>query len=81
VRLKDPLCKVETDDANLFHGCPLRSWDAKTSPPWHTAMPSGGGIHSITYLTVQICEASSHVGDVASINRPLVRVRICTPRP
>src|SRR3954466_10092450 len=21
---------------------PLRSWDAKTSPPWHIAMPSGG---------------------------------------
>ena len=47
MRLKGPLCKVETDDANLFHGCPLRSWDAQTSPPWHIAMPSGGGIHSI----------------------------------
>jgi hypothetical protein len=35
VRLKGPLCKVETDDANLFHGCSLRSWDAKTSPLWH----------------------------------------------
>ena len=33
VRLKRPLCKVETDDVNLFHGCPLRSWDAQTSPP------------------------------------------------
>ncbi|VTZ51642.1 conserved hypothetical protein [Methylocella tundrae] len=27
VRLKRPLCKVDADDANLFHGCPLRSWD------------------------------------------------------
>ena len=26
----------------LFH-----SWDAQTSLPWHIAMPSGGGIHSI----------------------------------
>jgi hypothetical protein len=24
VRLKGPLCKVETDDASFFHGCPLR---------------------------------------------------------
>src|SRR3984957_15535553 len=47
MHLKAPLCKVETDDANFFHGCPLHSWDAQTSPPWHTAMPSGGGIHSI----------------------------------
>src|ERR1700677_398225 len=47
MRLKAPLCKVETDDANFFHGCPLHSWDAQTSPPWHIAMPSGGGIHSI----------------------------------
>src|SRR3954452_12226086 len=42
MRLEGPLCKIETDNANLFHGCPLRSWDAKTSPPWHIAMPSGG---------------------------------------
>src|SRR3984957_7118708 len=42
MHLKAPLCKVETDDANFFHGCPLHSWDAQTSPPWHTAMPSGG---------------------------------------
>src|ERR1700722_2474263 len=47
MRLKAPLCKVETDDANFFHGCPLHSWDAQTSPPWHIAMPSGGRIHSI----------------------------------
>ena len=47
MRLKAPLCKVETDDANFFHGCPLHSWDAQTSPPWRIAMPSGGGIHSI----------------------------------
>ena len=68
-RLKEPLCKRETDDADLFHGCPLRSWDAKTSAPWHIAMPSGGGIHSInhfrdnTYVTsdntyVTICQQS-----------------------
>src|SRR3984957_6726787 len=50
MRLKAPLCKVETDDANFFHGCPLHSWDAQTSPPWHIAMPSGGGIHSINRL-------------------------------
>ena len=25
VRLKRPLCKVETDDASFFHRCPLRS--------------------------------------------------------
>src|SRR3954467_10710388 len=42
MRLEGPLCKIETDDANLFHGCSLRPWDAKTSPPWHIAMPSGG---------------------------------------
>src|SRR5215217_3266708 len=42
MRLEGPLCKIETDNANLFHGCSLRSWDAKTSPPWHIAMPSGG---------------------------------------
>src|SRR4051794_27052410 len=36
MRLEGPLCKIETDNANLFHGCSLRSWDAKTSPPWHT---------------------------------------------
>src|SRR3982751_6113553 len=42
MRLERPLCKIETDNANLFHGCSLRSWDAKTSPPWHIAMPSGG---------------------------------------
>src|SRR3954452_20078798 len=42
MRLEGPLCKIETDNANLFHGCPLRSWDAKASPPWHIAMPSGG---------------------------------------
>src|SRR5271163_3018801 len=47
MQLKAPLCKVETDNANFFHGCPLHSWDAQTSPPWHIAMPSGGGIHSI----------------------------------
>ena len=50
MRLKAPLCKVETDDASFFHGCPLHSWDAQTSPPWHIAMPSGGGIHSIKPL-------------------------------
>src|SRR3954447_21276552 len=33
MRLEGSLCKIETDNANLFHGCPLRSWDAKTSPP------------------------------------------------
>src|SRR5208283_2931066 len=48
-RLKSPLCKVETDNANLFHGCLLRSWHAQTSPPWHITMPSRGGIHSITF--------------------------------
>src|SRR5215203_3266246 len=42
MRLEGPLCKIETDNANLFHGCSLRSWDAKTSPPWHIVMPSGG---------------------------------------
>src|SRR3954447_10159785 len=42
MRLERPLCKIETDNANLLHGCSLRSWDAKTSPPWHIAMPSGG---------------------------------------
>src|SRR3954451_5303746 len=42
MRLEGPFCKIETDNANLFHGCSLRSWDAKTSPPWHIAMPSGG---------------------------------------
>src|SRR4051812_17990687 len=42
MRLEGPLCKIETDNANLVHGCPLRSWDAKPSPPWHIAMPSGG---------------------------------------
>src|SRR4051794_16874717 len=42
MRLEGPLCKIKTDNANLVHGCPLRSWDAKTSPPWHIAMPSGG---------------------------------------
>src|SRR5215213_10046154 len=42
MRLEGPLCKIETDNANLLHGCSLRSWDAKTSPPWHIAMPSGG---------------------------------------
>src|SRR3954452_12816228 len=42
MRLEGPLCKIKTDNANLFHGCPLRLWDAKTSPPWHIAMPSGG---------------------------------------
>src|SRR4051812_32032001 len=42
MRLEGPLCKIETDNANLVHGCSLRSWDAKTSPPWHIAMPSGG---------------------------------------
>src|SRR3954451_18454319 len=42
MRLEGPLRKIETDNANLFHGCSLRSWDAKTSPPWHIAMPSGG---------------------------------------
>ena len=47
-RLKGLLCKVETDDANFLHRCSLRSWDAQASPPWHIAMPSGRGIHSIT---------------------------------
>src|SRR4051794_34288996 len=42
MRLEGPLRKIETDNANLAHRCPLRSWDAKTSPPWHIAMPSGG---------------------------------------
>src|SRR4051795_91005 len=42
MRLEGPLCKIETDNANLVHGCSLRLWDAKTSPPWHIAMPSGG---------------------------------------
>src|SRR3954449_1495789 len=42
MRLEGPLCKIEADNANLFHGCSLRPWDAKTSPPWHIAMPSGG---------------------------------------
>src|SRR3954464_127162 len=42
MRLEGPLCKIEADNANLFHGCSLRPWDAKTSPPWHIAMPSEG---------------------------------------
>src|SRR3954452_3462758 len=42
MRLEGPLRKIETDNANPFHGCSLCSWDAKTSPPWHIAMPSGG---------------------------------------
>src|SRR3954467_15487993 len=42
MRLEGPLCKIKTDNANLLHGCSLRSGDAKTSPPWHIAMPSGG---------------------------------------
>src|SRR3954471_12999056 len=42
MRLERPLCKIKTDNANPFHGCSLCSWDAKTSPPWHIAMPSGG---------------------------------------
>jgi hypothetical protein len=55
VPLNGPLCKVETDDANLFRGRPLRSWDAKTSPPWHIAMPSGGGIYSINHTRDTTC--------------------------
>jgi len=55
MQLKSPLCKVDTDDVNLFHGCPLRLWDAFTSPPWHIAMPSGGGIHSIRNRTRESC--------------------------
>src|SRR3954451_9335525 len=42
MRLERPLCKIKTDNANLLHGCSLRSWDPKTSPPCHIAMPSGG---------------------------------------
>jgi hypothetical protein len=54
MRLKASLCEVKTDDANFFHGCPLHSWDAQTSPPWHIAMPPGGGIHSINQDPVRL---------------------------
>ena len=50
MHLKAPLCKVETDDANFSMDALFHSWDAQTSPPWHIAMPSGGGIHSINRL-------------------------------
>src|ERR1700722_4596288 len=63
MRLKAPLCKVETDDANFFHGCPLHSWDAQTSPPWHTAMPSGGGIHSINQTQILRVIRTRLIGD------------------
>ncbi len=35
VRLKGSLCGVETDNANSLHECPLRAWDAQTSPASH----------------------------------------------
>jgi hypothetical protein len=47
VKLKDPLCKVHANNANFIHGCSLLQVTLQTSL-WHIAMPSGGGIHSIT---------------------------------
>src|SRR3954454_3384586 len=49
MRLEGPLCKIKTDNANLFHGCSLRSWDAKTSPPWHTRCRQEG--HPLHHLS------------------------------
>jgi hypothetical protein len=44
--LKNVLGQIDPDYGNLFHGHP--SYVAiLTSPPWHIAMPSGGGVHTI----------------------------------
>ena len=49
VKLKAALRQIDPDDVNLFHGC-LLLWGLVTPPPWHTAMPSGGGVHSINFV-------------------------------
>ena len=48
-------------------GCPLPSWDAQTSPPWHIAMPSGGGIHSIDQTLLPKTGASAAPVDVGDM--------------
>src|SRR5919199_3008214 len=71
MRLEGPLCKIKTDNANLFHGCSLRSWDAKTSPPWHIAMPSGGASTPSSIARARQPTADL-IGEVlAELQRPL----------
>ena len=48
VKLKAALRQIDPDDVNLFHGRLLLR-GLVTPPPWHTAMPSGGGVHSINF--------------------------------
>src|SRR3954451_13606788 len=71
MRLEGPFCKIETDNANLRHGCSLRSWDAKTSPPWHIAMPSGGA--STPSLVARARQPTADlIGErLAELERPL----------
>ena len=45
VKLKTALRQIDPDDVNLFHGRLLLR-GLVTPPPWHIAIPSGGGVHS-----------------------------------
>jgi hypothetical protein len=47
VKLKNPLCKVDSDNGNFIHGCLLLQVTFSPTSLWHIAMPSGGGIHPI----------------------------------
>ena len=41
VQLKHVLCKIDADDGNFFHGCPILQLVFSTSQAWHIAMPLG----------------------------------------
>src|SRR4051812_26318062 len=71
MRLEGPLCKIETDNANLFHGCSLRPGNAKTSPPWHIAMPSGGA-STPSFVSGRRLTPPDSIGEcLAELERPL----------
>ena len=47
MQMENALCKVNADDRNFRHGCPLLQRWLQQSSHWHIAMPSGGGIDAI----------------------------------
>jgi hypothetical protein len=57
------LCKIKADNANFLHGCSLLRVTLLQTSLWHIAMPSGGGIHSISSQRQSTASPSRH-GDV-----------------
>lgn len=60
---------VKANNANFRHGCTLLSVTFSQTSPWHIAMPSGGGTHSITSQRKSTINPTQEFGSMANAGR------------